>query len=102
MSDEEQDQAILRIVKNRAEARKRNVLLVSELQAAGKHMETIGAALRHLSEFAMGQNTEYILKEIDVAPSICELGHVRKLVVELAEIKTHLAQLSKMSEELGI
>jgi hypothetical protein len=48
MSDPEQDEAILRLVKQRGEAKKRKALLENELRTAGRSLWEIGGALRNV------------------------------------------------------
>jgi hypothetical protein len=49
MSGDEQDAAILRLVKERSDVRKRKTLIESELQSAGRSLHEIGSVLKHFS-----------------------------------------------------
>lgn len=54
MSNDEQDAAILRLVKDRGEAKKQKALLELELRAAGTSLYSIGTELR-----SVGFNTQF-------------------------------------------
>ncbi len=101
MTDDERDQAILRVVKRRKELRERKALIESELRAAGESLGDIGSSLKHVSG-AQPQWLADILGRIQKAPDICELARIKAMVVELKEIYETFAQLNHSAAELGI
>ena len=103
MSSEEQDAAILRLVKQRGEAKKRKVLLENELRTAGRSLWEIGSALKSLDASGPSQGTpEFILLEIAKAPNICGLERVKAMLEELRDLENTLRQLNRSAVELGI
>jgi|ERR1035437_3608742 hypothetical protein len=101
MSNDEQDQAIVRIVKKRAELRKRKALIESELRAAGESLDDIGSSLKHISN----GNLEWyanIGKRIQEAPKICELTRIKEMIDELREIYAAFVELNRNAAEAGI
>src|ERR1017187_9746593 len=67
MSTDEQDQAILRIVRQRSELRKRKALIENELRTAGESLEEVSSSIRHISG-GVGDWLTRILGKIDAAP----------------------------------
>jgi len=101
MSNDEQDQAILRIVRRRKELRERKALIESELRAAGEFLDSISSSLKHISG-SFPQWPQDILARVQKAPQICELGRIKSMVAELAEIYSAFAELNRHAAELGI
>ena len=101
MSSDEQDQAILRIVKKRAELRKRKALIESELQAAGEFFDNIGSSLKHIRNGNPDWLTD-VLTQVHKAPAICELERIKAMIAELKEIYGAFVQLNRSAAELGI
>lgn len=102
MSGDEQDAALLRIVKQRSEAKKRKSLLESELRAAGESLYEIGGALRHVNGGSFPGFLDNILSRIAKAPDTCSLDRIRTKSKELQELEMTLAQLNRSATELGI
>lgn len=102
MSNEEQKEAILRVVMQRTEARKRLALLENELRTAGKSLSDIGDGLKHMSAAAYEYKPSYLIPKIDAAPAICGLERIRAMLVEIEETAKTLAELRKTAEEIGI
>jgi hypothetical protein len=101
MSTDEQDQAILRIVRQRSELRKRKVLIENELRTAGESLEEVSSSIRHISG-GTGDWLTRILGKIDAAPEICELTRIRAMVAELRDIHQTFVQLNSSAATLGI
>jgi hypothetical protein len=101
MSSDEQDQAIVRIVKRRAELRKRKALIESELRAAGESLDDIGSSLKHISN---GTPEWYanLATKIQGSPEICELKRIKAMVNELGEIYGAFVELNRNAAEAGI
>ncbi|HSY31269.1 MAG TPA: hypothetical protein VLA42_04715 [Verrucomicrobiae bacterium] len=102
MSDQEQDDAILRIVKLRSEAKKRRTLLESELTTAGQSLWEIGRSLKAISGPEFIGAAAAILPQIDKAPDICELNRIRTMLEELKKLEATLIQLKRSATDLGI
>jgi hypothetical protein len=92
MTQQEQGEALLRLIKNRTDARRRKALLESELSAAGRALYEIGDNLRRAGAL------DYTLKQIDNAPPICELGKLKAMLTELGEVAETLATLNRAVE----
>jgi hypothetical protein len=102
MSDQEQDAAIVRIVKQTAEAKRRRTLLESELTTAGQSLWEIGRSLKAISGPEFIGAAAAILPQIDKAPDICALGRIRAMLEELKELEATLIQLKRSAAELHI
>ena len=103
MSTEEQDAAILRLVKQRGEAKKRKALLENELRTAGRSLWDIGSALKSVNASGPSQETpDSILPAIAKAPNICRLENIRTMLEELSELEKTLNQLNRSAIQLGI
>lgn len=103
MNDDERDAAVLRVVKERSEAKKQKALLESELRAAGRSLASIGSGLSSVSSIgAVHQQPSVILRSVDSAPPICELSKIRAMLAELRDVDENLKQLNATARELGI
>jgi len=103
MSGDEQDAAIVRLVKDRGEAKRRRSLLESELRAAGQSLWEIGTVLRSVVGSGSFPHTpESILPQIAKAPNICSLDRIKAMLEELKELQNRLEQLNRSASELGI
>jgi hypothetical protein len=102
MKTDEQATAVLKLIRERAETKKRSAVLKSELRAAGRSLYDIGGALKHSSPSQIGSRIDYLLPKLRSAQEICELGAVQALLEELKEIEMRLADLNRMASELGI
>jgi hypothetical protein len=103
MSNEEQDAAILRLVKSRGESKKRKALLESELRAAGQSLWQIGQSLRNVKGSGTFTDTPgHILPEIERAPDICDLSRIKLMLEELKALEMTLSDLNRSAIELGI
>jgi hypothetical protein len=101
MSGDEQDAAIIRIVRRRKELRVRKALIESELQMAGDSLNDIGAALRHISG-SFPEHIASIKVQLQKAPEICELDRIKGMVAELGQIYAEFTQLNRSAAEAGI
>jgi DNA-binding transcriptional MerR regulator len=103
MSGDEQDVAILRVVKQRGEFKKKRTLLQSELRAAGQSLSEIGDILKRFdTSTSLANSIDFLIPQIDRAPDICGLSRIRTMLQELKEVEQTLADLSRTATELGI
>ena len=103
MSDAEQDVAILRLVKERGECKRRKAALEAELQAAGRSLDEISSALKHLGGFGgPDYGVREIVPKIDKTPDICDLSRVKAMLKELSEVDVLLKALNQSAVDLGI
>jgi len=102
MSGDEQDAAILRVVKQRSEAKKRKLLLESELRSAGDSLYDIGGTLKHISGGLLQGSADHVLAQITKAPKICNLEQIKAMFEELKGLETTLTQLNLTAAGLGI
>jgi hypothetical protein len=102
MKTEEQGTAILKLIKERIETKRRSALLKSELRAAGRSLYDIGGALKHSSPGQIGSRIDYLLPKLRSAQESCELGLVQARLEELREVEMRLADLNRMASELEI
>jgi hypothetical protein len=101
VNSDEQDVAILRIVRRRSELRKRKALIESELQAAGESLGDIGSSLKHISG-SFPDHLASIKTQLQKAPEICELDRIMGMVAELGQIYAEFIQLNRSAVEAGI
>jgi len=103
MSGDEQDAAIVRLVKQRHEAKQRKALLENELRTAGHALWEIGSALKSVQAGGSFQEQpDRALEEIEKASKICELSRIKAMLVELRETDKRLTQLNQSAVQLGI
>ena len=102
MKTDEQGTAILRLIRERLETRKRSAVLKSELRAAGRSLYDIGGVLKHVSPAKIGSRIDYILPKLRTAQGTCELGVVQARLEELKEVEMRLADLNRIASEMGI
>lgn len=103
MSSDEQDAAILRVVKSRAEAKKKKALLENELRAAGHALSGIGYGLESIGISSGGHHDPAaIMEKVAKAPDICDLSRVGVMLGELKEVNANLEQLNVTANDLGI
>ena len=103
MSNDEQDAAILRMVKARDEAKRQKSLLETELRAAGTSLYNIGSSLRSIGFSTSVQETPgAILQRVATAPDICGLERVKAMLEELKELNENLKQLAVSATTQGI
>jgi chorismate mutase len=102
MMIDEQDNAILRLVKERGEAKRRRAALERELRAAGKSLCDIGGALKNSSVVRFRNGIDNVLPKLQSVPAICDLSRVTTMLEELKEVETRLAQLNRIAAEMGI
>jgi len=100
MSPDEQDAAVLRIVKDRAEAKRRRALLESELQAAGKALHVISEALPLLGSAVV--NIPVLLKLIDENAELLAPSKLAQMMKEYADLTTQIADLDASAKAAGI
>jgi len=101
MSGDEQDAAMLRLVKERREVRQRKALIESELQSAGRSLYEIGTLLKHING-GLYDPVEQVLPQVEQAPEICGLNRLKELLKELKGAQEVLAQLNRSAVELGV
>lgn len=102
MSDQEQDAALLRLVKDRSAAKRRKILLESELSAAGMALWEIGGSLKDVRSSKWNSEPETLLREVEKAPEICGMQKIKDMLVELLELQRHLGNLNRNAVDLGI
>jgi hypothetical protein len=103
MSNDEQDAAILRLVKARGEAKRQKALLETELRAAGTSLYNIGSGLRSIGFSTSVQETPgAILQRVAIAPDICGLEQVKAMLEELKELNENIKQLNAAAVAQGI
>jgi len=102
MTNDKQDDAVLSLVRERIEIKRRRASLKSELRAAGKSLYEIGSALKHASPDRIGSKIEYLLPKLRNAQNIWELGEVRARLEELKEVEARLAHLNRIASGMGI
>lgn len=103
MSSAEQDAALLRLIKDRSEAKRRKALLESELRAAGKSLGYVGQALSEITASgAYTSSPQYVLQEIDKAPEICGLNKIGEMLIELRDLQVNLTGMDRSARELGV
>jgi len=100
MSPDEQDVAVLRIVKDRAEAKRRRALLESELQAAGKALHVISEALPLLGSPVV--NIPVLLKLIDENAELLAPSKLAQMMKEYADPTALIADLDVSAKAAGI
>ena len=101
MSETEENAAILRLVKHRSEAKRRKALLESDLRIAGQSLSGIGDMLRHLNGGPY-DDVGRILPEVEKAPDICGLGHVKSMLAELKDLQESVSQMNRSASALGV
>jgi len=100
MSPDEQDAAVLRIVKDRADAKRRRALLESELQAAGKALYVISEALPLLGSPVV--NIPVLLKLIDENAELLAPSKLAQMMKEYADPTALIADLDVSAKAAGI
>jgi hypothetical protein len=100
MSPDEQDAAVLRIVKDRAEAKRRRALLESELQAAGKALHVIAEALPLLGSPVV--NIPVLLKLIDENAELLAPSKLAQMMKEYADLTALIKNLDASAKAAGI
>jgi hypothetical protein len=98
----EQDSAILKLIRERLETKRRSAVLKHELRAAGKSLYDIGVALKHSSPGQIGNRIDYLLPKLRSAQDICELETVQARLEELKKVEMRLADLNRIASEMGI
>ncbi|MGA9673645.1 MAG: hypothetical protein WBQ94_30920 [Terracidiphilus sp.] len=101
----EQDDAILRLVRERGETKRHRAALERELREVGKCLYDIGGVLKHAcgSRIRNGRNgIDYVLPKLHSVPAICDLSRVTTMLEELKEADSRLAQLNRIASEMGI
>jgi hypothetical protein len=100
MSPDEQDAAVLRIVKDRAEAKRRRALLESELQAAGKALHVISEALPLLGSPVV--NIPVLLKLVGENAELLAPSKLAQMMKEYADLTAQIADLDASAKAAGI
>lgn len=102
MMIDEQDDAVLKLVRERGEVKRHRAALERELRATGKSLYDIGGALKHACGGRIHNGIEYVLPMLHSVPTICDLSRVTTMLEELKEVETRLAQLNRIASEMGI
>lgn len=103
MTTSEQDAAVARLVRARTDAKRRKILLESELQIAGEALAQIGSSLKHISGYqGAAFAAQRILPEMDMAPEICGFDKLKEMLNELIELDRRVAELNHNAAALGI
>jgi hypothetical protein len=102
MTMDEKEAAILGLLRNRSEAKRRRLALEGELKTAGRSLYDIGGALKHVSGGTLGNRVDYILPKFAAVPEICDLGKVKEMLEELKELQARLDQLNRNASQMGI
>lgn len=103
MSTEEQDAALLRLVRRRSEAKRKKSLIESELREAGRKLSDVGGLLRHVGDSGTGTDRpEYALSEVRKAPEICGLSRIEAMLSELKSLNEELEGLNRAARECGV
>jgi hypothetical protein len=102
MKTDEQGTAVLRLIRERIETKRRSAVLKNELRAAGRFLYDIGGALKHASPGKIGNRIDYLLPKLRVAQDICGLGQVQARLEELKKLEMRLADLNRIASEMGI
>jgi hypothetical protein len=97
MSQQEQDAALLRVVKDRAEAKRQRSLLQSELTRRIEPLMSVTTALRQ----AAVAEPEYLAGAADKLEDI-EPARVVEMLRQLAELTRHIREYDRTAKELGI
>jgi hypothetical protein len=102
MSDEEQDAAIARLVRQRSEAKKRKALLENELRTAGRSLWEIGGSLKDVNTSGFNNSVANLIPQIAKAPDICGLDRIKAMLEELERLYRLIEELNRGAKELGI
>lgn len=103
MSEDELNAAIVRLVKERSESKKKRASIESEPRSAGRALFSIGNSLREVAADGSWNHTpSAILPEIEKAPEICGLTRIRELLEELQKTSDLIKQLDQSAREMGI
>jgi prefoldin subunit 5 len=103
MVEDELNAAIVRLVKERSESKKKRASIESELRAAGRALFSIGNSLREVvADGSWNHTPSAILPEIEKAPDICSLAKIRELLEELKKTEDLIKELDKSARDMGI
>jgi hypothetical protein len=102
MTIDEQDEAILRLVRERGEVKRQRAALERELRTAGKSLYDIGAALKNASGGRIRNGIDDVLSKLHSVPAICDLRRVATMLEELKVVEVRLAQLNRIASEMGM
>lgn len=103
MSNAEQDAALLRLIRERSDAKRRRTLLESELRTAGRSLWSIGGILKDVVSVG---NAAYApsmaLSEVNKAPRICDMESIRQMLQELDELQCQIETMDRQARDLGV
>lgn len=100
MSPDDENAAIARIVKDRAEAKRQRALLESELQAGGKALHVISEALPLLGSPVV--NIPVLLKLIDENAELLAPSKLTQMMKDYADLTNQIADLDAKAKAAGI
>jgi hypothetical protein len=100
MSSEEQDAALLRIVKDRAEAKRQRVLLENELRVGGSALHALSEGLSLLGSPLV--NMPSLLKLIDENAELLTPSKLSQMMRQYADLSKRIADLDASAKALGI
>jgi hypothetical protein len=99
MSSEEQDTALLRLVKDRAEAKRKWTLLQSELQAAAKAFREIGAALQNVNP---NMDLKYMRSVLEKHTDVAAPSKLLDMLKEYIGLTDEVSAFDAKAKSLGL
>src|ERR1019366_6883487 len=100
MSNEEIDAAMLRLVKDRAEARRQHAALAAELKAAAYVLQSLGQALTYINQPHISTADPIAL--LDQHADLLEPSKLARLVREHADISRRIEEMHQHARRMGI
>jgi hypothetical protein len=100
MSNEEIDAAIVRLVKDRAEARRRQAALAAELNAAAHVLQSLGQALTYLNRARI--STEDPVALLNQHADLLEPSKLARLIREHADVSKRIEEMDRHARGMGI
>lgn len=104
MSGAEEDAAIVRVLRDRAESKRKRAALESELRSAGTALWKVGGALREIkgSGVASHLTPDGVLSELTRLPEICRLDKIQEMLETLKTLDKHIFDLNQSVSEMGL
>ena len=100
MSSEEQDAALLRIVKERSEAKRKRTLLESELQSNGKGLCDLAMALQQVGTIHQSlERIDFLANQLSTLLASSKLAAMMK---EWVEVNHAIKDFDDKAKQLGI
>lgn len=98
MSSEEQDAALLRLVKDRSETRKKRTLLENELRTWGDGLNNLGTVLRMISPMP---DNSYLLAQLEHNKTLLS-PRLLDAVRDYLDMSVRLTDMDSRAKQLGI